>query len=358
MFDKPFEPMENTPEHLKKDPRYAMDKKIRDVAWAKMRRAGFPPEMQRLIDQGYAQHIHTGDARVASLFTRAVVFALNPEGSTAKPGALRKSGGHNIDGYSEDAFPANGDPNDLFNVYDIVVGVGLPGAYPAWQGPLPRRSSDMWEKPRQLTEPELGVLGVGAVVSPSPPIGDFWDERHTSVHRQLLQHGFADTRKIAEQFAFSFPNERWGQKSADGQRPVSVDVIARWVDALLIGYRVLPQLLTNGINLSGQMFRPVSPVDYLNTGEPAPDKPPPGLICPDPTAHEPLPPTDPLKNFHDNDLLAIAEEFVNRGRRDDAGGMVDAGSQFGRRIQARYSREKALEETRGWIEEWYGPRRT
>jgi hypothetical protein len=91
--------------------------------------------------------------------------------------------------------------------------------------------------------------------------------------------------------------------------------------------------------------------------KPAPPPPPPPTPgCPDPSAHLPLPPVDPLRYMSDDDKLAIAAEFHLRGRTDDTGGIVDAGTQFASRIQARYSREQALQATREWIVFWYGPK--
>jgi hypothetical protein len=102
--------------------------------------------------------------------------------------------------------------------------------------------------------------------------------------------------------------------------------------------------------------------------KPTPTPPPPAVKpCPDPSAHGPRPAPcpdlsahdspRPLTHIFDDDLLAIAEEFDHRGKRDDIGGMVDAGSQFGRRLQAGYSRGQALADVRAWITQWYGPRK-
>lgn len=90
------------------------------------------------------------------------------------------------------------------------------------------------------------------------------------------------TRKLAEQFAFSFPNEGWGHKSAGGGRPPSTDVIA--THAPFIGYDVIGGQGRAGWTLNihpgsevltGQEFIAVTPTDWLGTGSGAgPTKPP------------------------------------------------------------------------------------
>jgi hypothetical protein len=64
---------------------------------------------------------------------------------------------------------------------------------------------------------------------------------------------------------------------------------------------------------------------------------------------------DPLQPVSDADLLAIADEFRQRGQVDDPAGIVEAGAQFGERIQAGRSRDVALQATEDWITFYYGP---
>jgi hypothetical protein len=92
------------------------------------------------------------------------------------------------------------------------------------------------------------------------------------------------TMKLAEQFAFSFPDENWGTKSAGGGRPPSTDVIARNCCGGLWGYDVI---LSQGIaaqtlisqphtlNLAGQVFISVSPRNHLGNNSSPPPPPPP-----------------------------------------------------------------------------------
>jgi hypothetical protein len=92
--------------------------------------------------------------------------------------------------------------------------------------------------------------------------------------------GRAWTRKVAEQFAFSFPAEGWGHKDAGGSRPPSSDVIAtrtpfRGYDLLgglgavdTAGRPIPPTLITSpgAIDLAGQHFIEVTPIDHLDAG--------------------------------------------------------------------------------------------
>jgi hypothetical protein len=88
------------------------------------------------------------------------------------------------------------------------------------------------------------------------------------------------TRKAAEQFAFSFPMEPWGHKSAGNGRPPSTDVIA--TSSPFEGYDLInqqgapSQSLNNrptAIPLPGQVFIPVSPKNHI--GQIVDPQPPP-----------------------------------------------------------------------------------
>jgi len=93
------------------------------------------------------------------------------------------------------------------------------------------------------------------------------------------------TRMLAEQFLFTFPKEQWGTKRADSARPPSTDVIC--TKKPFYGYDVLisqgapGQALAHhpeAINLEGQIYIAVEPVDHLTAGAPGqvypyPDEP-------------------------------------------------------------------------------------
>lgn len=103
--------------------------------------------------------------------------------------------------------------------------------------------------------------------------------------------------RLAEQLLFSRPAEGWGKKRADPGRPVSKDAIARSIDGrlwswdILIGTGTGAPTLNLGAeseDITGQVFVPVSPVDYLDGHPvpapaplPAPPPPPPRDKPPD-----------------------------------------------------------------------------
>jgi hypothetical protein len=84
------------------------------------------------------------------------------------------------------------------------------------------------------------------------------------------------TWNLAEQFAHSFPGEGWGTKQADPGRPQSTDCICTQVP--FTGYDVIisqgspTQTLAHypePINLTGQIYLAVNPVDHLGGAGPA-----------------------------------------------------------------------------------------
>jgi hypothetical protein len=89
------------------------------------------------------------------------------------------------------------------------------------------------------------------------------------------------THALCQQLNFSFPSAGWGHKSAGPGRPHSKDVVCTmnpfigW-DVVLAAGGPNPTLQLNGdsIDLSGQIFEPVSPVDYLGSTPPPPPNPP------------------------------------------------------------------------------------
>lgn len=149
--------------------------------------------------------------------------------------------------------------------WDFIGGVGADGytfGASADHGPLPM------EQP-VFPPPVPDGGGVAA-----PAVGNIWTAKHQAIRERL---GAADTRKIAEQLAYNFPGEGWGQKRADGSRPVSNDVIARTVDGVLYGMRVVPQASGSPFVIQGQIFVPVSPVNHLPVTVAPPVEPVPAV---------------------------------------------------------------------------------
>jgi hypothetical protein len=99
-----------------------------------------------------------------------------------------------------------------------------------------------------------------------------------------LNKGTDDQRRqfaliVAEQFAFSFPGEGWGSKSAGGGRPQTKDVVARQRNGVLDGWDLvngstLDVVCTSHVDLQGQQFIAVNAVDHLESAPPPPPPPP------------------------------------------------------------------------------------
>lgn len=125
---------------------------------------------QQLEAAGFFTKVAAGDARAASYFVRLFAYTANPNGTPAGWGWLRKGGGHNVEGYAEDAVVYGSNPADLFNVADLVIGTGAPGATlnSTTTDAKPRRASDVWEAPKPLSAEQLSYLKGGTVPGPIP----------------------------------------------------------------------------------------------------------------------------------------------------------------------------------------------
>lgn len=107
------------------------------------------------------------------------------------------------------------------------------------------------------------------------------------------------TTRFIQQAAFQYPYEGYGAKRAGEGRPLSKDVIARFGPPL-IGWDVLvgagtgaPVLIDgpkDSIDLTGQIYEPVQPQDYLRDFPPGVD---PGPEPGPPPGPDPEPPTTP-----------------------------------------------------------------
>ena len=125
--------------------------------------------LRRLEQEGFFERARNGDHRACGLFARLAAFTLNPSGAPAGWGCLRKTGGgQNVEGFAEDAIVLGNDPSNLNNVVDIIGGAGAPGASLGFGGFLPRRSSDVWERPVPLTAEQMKHLRPGGPPSGCP----------------------------------------------------------------------------------------------------------------------------------------------------------------------------------------------
>lgn len=99
-----------------------------------------------------------------------------------------------------------------------------------------------------------------------------------------LNQGTDDARRqfaliVAEDFAFKFPGEGWGSKSADPGRPQTKDVVARQRGNTLEGWDLVDGgtkrvTCTSHVDLTGQHFIPVTPRNHLEAETPPPPPPP------------------------------------------------------------------------------------
>jgi hypothetical protein len=123
--------------------------------------------LEQMEREGLFEKVRIGDHRAAGLFARLAAYRMNPTGDRSSFGWLRKGGGANVEGYSEDAIVYGDTPSDLSNVVDIVAGAGAPGARIGWMH-QPRRSSDVWEQPKPLTAEQMAYLGGAPPPGQSP----------------------------------------------------------------------------------------------------------------------------------------------------------------------------------------------
>jgi hypothetical protein len=126
--------------------------------------------------------------------------------------------------------------------------------------------------------PPVPAGGGGVELPPAPAL--------TDQHRQIIERiaaRFAPAldrmwmRQLAEQMAHTFPAEGWGCKSADRTRPQSPNVLARETNGRLFGYNLLPGtdavlvVQAAPMDITGQVFIPVTPSDHLGGPVPAPE---------------------------------------------------------------------------------------
>jgi hypothetical protein len=171
----------------------------------------------------------------------------------------------NIGDHSRDilAFPnptGCGDATGRFpglELVDVIIGHEQPGAHFGWldvtEATIDGGTRGGWAEP--------GPYPGGSV--PDHNTSTEWTAPHTELLRTLKAAGISDTRRVAEQFAASFPNEGWGQKSAGPGRPLSHDVIAMRTAGRLIGFRITDDPVPTRFDLAGQIFHEVQAVRHV-----------------------------------------------------------------------------------------------
>ena len=109
---------------------------------------------------GYFRACQSGDLDGCAIFTREVIYRLNPNADPNSWGALSKSGGeegaNSDDGnrYSVDAMVWTANPGNLNNVVDIIGGAGGGNPRAGMGGFVQRRESNRWVAPHALSANE------------------------------------------------------------------------------------------------------------------------------------------------------------------------------------------------------------
>lgn len=121
----------------------------------------------------------------------------------------------------------------------------------------------------------------GSTGAPPPP-SPMWTPLHSALVARLgapasPEGDVAFVRRVAEQFAHSFPGEGWGMKRYDPTRPLSDNVVARQTSTSLAGFRIVPLSdMPAYYDLTGQAFEAVTPINHVGaTVDPPPPVDPP-----------------------------------------------------------------------------------
>lgn len=121
----------------------------------------------------------------------------------------------------------------------------------------------------------------GGVAVPLPPTLDGWTAKHEDIRKKMAGRSAVN---VAEQLAFTFPKERWGQKRTRGGG-WSPDTIARIKDGKIWAVKIIPGLTVYGpLSDAEHAHLEAQPVNHLGE-EPAP----PPVVEP-PTPEPPSPP--------------------------------------------------------------------
>ncbi len=210
-------------------------------------------------------------------------------------------------------------------LHDFIVAHDSPDAHIGWgdvtQDTITGAANAGIRTPAVLVVPRsFSDTGGG-----TPTTGN-WKAAHSALLARLPST--ADTRMIAEQFAFSFPSEGWAQKRASILRPISANTIARTLaggnkEAYLVIPRPSGTPTTYGPSeMNSQILVPVTPRDHVG-----------GVIVPPPVDPPVTPPaTPPVKTYVGDDRANQLSDMMDRDYRRGGhlGGLnAGAGQWFG-----------------------------
>jgi hypothetical protein len=118
----------------------------------------------------------------------------------------------------------------------------------------------------------------GGVAQGPQPVNDAWTAAHEAIRVRMAGRSVLE---LAEQLAYVFPDEHWGQKRTTGGQ-WSLDTIGRLVLGRLWAIRVTPSVTIFGVLNSGHVHRVVGGVNHLGVApaEPGPRVEPPAPVPP------------------------------------------------------------------------------
>jgi len=187
----------------------------------------------------------------------------------------------------------------------LMTATELLACPPETIAPTPPQPEPNPEEPMIWTDAHTQLLTRFAAKMPPPPTKEGQSQESWDASWRMW------TGQVARQFCHSC-GPAWGHKRADPNRPLSADCIAYKSQAGFAGFDLrngaTGQLVTQpgAIDLTGQTFVPVEPVDYL--GDTVPVEPPIVPPTPDPTI-PPVPPA-PTETRLDSAITAFCRDWL------------------------------------------------
>lgn len=188
-----------------------------------------------------------------------------------------------IVGYRVDE--ANGDDR-MIECYDVIAGAGGPNPSIYWGNVTNYDTMGQSGTAVAIVPPPLA----GQPPSTPPAAGATWTVEHASLLARMPST--ASIAAIAQQFAHSFPEDAWGEKSTAGGAQ-SRDTLGRRAGTRFYAYRVIPRGgAPDEYDLTGSdhKFYRAAPVNHL--GDDMVPTPPAPTPAPNPTP-SPTPPSSP-----------------------------------------------------------------
>lgn len=165
-------------------------------------------------------------------------------------------------------------------VFDVCGRCGAPDQTVEWNditdwSTLGNPGTARWVKPEPFG---------GSASTPGPaPTSEFWTAQHDAIRTRM---GGRPAREVAEQLAYTFPDEQWGEKRTSGGK-WSNDTVGRLVFGRLWAVKLSPFTIYGFLD-SSHIHNQVQGVNHLgDVAPPAPE--PPAEPVPEPPRPEPTP---------------------------------------------------------------------